>query len=372
MPEFNGLNTPVYRASTLVFNNTRDFLQRSSRMLDGFSYGLYGTPTGRVLERQIADLEGGEYCMLLPSGLAAVTHPMLALLKQGDHVLLADCVYGPTRDLCTTMLAAYGITHSFFPSDAGTIEPWLNDRTRLVVIESPGSYTMEIQDIAPLCAQAHRYGAQVLMDNAWGLGRINAFEHGVDVVCTALSKYASGHSDVCLGACTVRDRGLFEHLKMAFISMGTGVSADDAYLVSRGMQTLQVRLDEHARRALAVAELLQDHPAVAHVFHPALPADAQHARYLRYFSGSNGLISLTLHETHLERIEKAIDSLRLFQIGASWGGTHSLVALANLANARSAVPWQQSQWIVRLHIGLEPFESIKDDLFTALQTLLND
>ncbi|OCR22581.1 Cys/Met metabolism pyridoxal-phosphate-dependent protein [Pseudomonas syringae] len=369
MPEFTALNMPVHRASTLTYASARDFLNRFERMMDGFSYGLYGTPTGRALEQQIAQIEGGGYCMLLPSGLAAVTHPMLCLLKHGDHVLLADCVYGPTRDLCTSVLAQYGITHTFFPSDASTIEPWLNDATKLVVLESPGSYTMEIQDIAVIAAQAHKGGALVLMDNAWGFGQINCFEHGVDIVCTALSKYASGHSDVCMGSCTVKERSLFEKLKMSFIALGTGVAADDAYLVMRGLQTLTVRLAEHEKRGLAVAKWLDGHPAVSRVFFPALDTDPQHKRFKRYFYGANGVISLILHEEDLSKIEQFIDSLEHFRIGASWGGTHSLIALTDISKSRTSVRWKGLSWILRLHVGLEPIEALMHDLDRAFSTL---
>lgn len=372
MPEFNALNMPIHRASTLIYSSARSFLNRSERMLDGFSYGLYGTPTGRALEEQIAAIEGGEFSMLLPSGLAAVTHPMLALLKQGDHVLLADCVYGPTRDLCTSLLAQYGITHTFFPSDAATIEPWLTASTTLVVLESPGSYTMEIQEIATIAAQAHKNGSLVLMDNAWGFGQINCFEHGVDIVSTALSKYASGHSDLCMGACTVKDRQLFEKLKMSFIGLGSGVTSDDAYLVLRGLQTLSVRLVEHAKRGYQVAKWLDSLEPVAKVYFPALESDTQHKRFKRYFTGSNGVISLTLHETSQSKIERFIDSLEHFQIGASWGGTHSLIALSNIASSRTSVPWKGSAWILRLHIGLEPLEVLLHDLEKAFFTLSQD
>lgn len=369
MPEFTALNMPVHRASTLTYASARDFLNRFERMTYGFSYGLYGTPTGRALEKQIALIEGGEYCMLLPSGLAAITHPMLALLKQGDHVLLADCVYGPTRDLCTSLLAQFGITHTFFPSDACTIEPWLNRATKMVVLESPGSYTMEIQDISMIASQAHKNGVLVLMDNAWGFGQIDCFKHGVDIVATALSKYASGHSDVCMGACTVKDRQLFEKLKMSFIGLGTGVASDDAYMVLRGLQTLPLRLAEHEKRGYAVAKWLDSQPSVSRVIFPALESDPQNERFKRYFSGGNGVISLVLHEEDISAIERFIDSLKHFRIGASWGGTHSLVALTNVSNSRTSVTWKGSPWILRLHVGLEPLEDLMGDLENAFSTL---
>lgn len=272
-PRFDALNVPVYRASTLVFENTAAFLARKSQLFDGYSYGLYGTPTTRALEAEVARAEGGRRTTLLPSGLAALTHTALALLSAGDHVLVADCVYGPLREYTVSAMQRLGITVDFIAADAADLSAHLKPRTRLVSLESPGSFTMEIQDIAALCRQAHAAGARVLMDNTWGFGRSCMFEHGVDIVATALSKYGCGHSDVCMGAVTVREESLFKTLKRAFAGMGTGVSSDDAYLVLRGMGTLDLRLAEQARRGLQISQWLRSQPAVARVMNPADPAD---------------------------------------------------------------------------------------------------
>lgn len=359
---FQSLTTPVHRASTLVFANTATFLQRKSQLFDGYSYGLYGTPTTRALEAAVADIEGGQRTVVVPSGLAAITHPLLALLKSGDHVLAADCVYGPTREFLLTVLARLGIEVTFIAADAESIAAQLRPTTRLVVLESPGYYTMEIQDIAPICEQAHAAGCLVLLDNAWGFGASRMFEHGIDLVCTPLSKYASGHSDVCMGAITVRDDALFRQIKTFTAAVGSGVSSDDAYLVLRGLETLSVRLAEHARQGLAVSEWMATQPQVARVFNPALPGDTQHARYRKYFSSGNGLFSVLLREARLPALSAMLDGYRHFRIGASYGGTHSLVAIANLDAARTAGSSPPRGYVLRYHVGLEPLDTLLDDL----------
>ena len=361
-PLFKSLSVPVHRASTLLFPTTQAFLDRKTNLFDGYSYGLYGTPTTRELEQRIAEIEGGARTIVVPSGLASITHTLLALLKTGDHVLVADCVYGPTREFVQTCLSRLGIEYDFIPADAASVKPWLRSTTRLVVLESPGYYSMDIQDIAPICVEAHETGALVMLDNAWGFGASNLFLHGVDIVCTPLSKYASGHSDVCMGGITVKNEKLFRQIKTFTAGVGTGVSADDAYLVLRGLETLYVRLAEHARAGLAVSKWLSQQPQVARVFNPALPSDRQHARFVKYFRAGNGLLSIQLKHSRLAAVSAMIDGYEHFRIGASYGGTHSLVAVADLAGSRLASPLNAGGLIVRYNIGLEPLELLIEDL----------
>ena len=368
-PRFNALNVAVHRASTVVFDSTAAFMARRSQLFDGFSYGLYGTPTTRALETTVARIEGGTRAMLLPSGLAAVTHPTLALLTSGDQVLVADCVYGPTREHCTSTLRRLGIRVEFFAPDAADIRPLMDARTRLVILESPGSYSMEIQDITALCEQAHAGGTLVLADNTWGFGSTDLFAHGVDIVTTALSKYASGHSDVCMGSVTVRDEALFRKLKAFFAALGAGVSSDDAYLVQRGLSTLDVRLAEHARRGLLVSHWLRQQPGIDAVLNPADPDDSGHARFERFFRRGNGLVSFVPQRQDLAALAAMIDGLAHFRIGASWGGTESLVALADLSAARTVPARTAGGFVVRLHIGLEPFDALLEDLRLGLDRL---
>ena len=368
-PRFSALTVPVHRASTLVFDTTAQFLARKGQLFDGYSYGLYGTPTTRALETEVASIEGGSRTVLVPSGLAALTHPMLALLSAGDHVLVADCVYGPTREFCNSVLRKIGVAVTYFAADAATIDAHLQSNTRLVLLESPGSFTMEIQEIAAISREAHTAGALVMLDNAWGFGNSAMFEHGVDIVCTALSKYAAGHSDVCLGSITVRSERLFRQIKTFVSGVGTGVSSDDALLVLRGLRTLSVRLAEHAQRGLDLTQWLRGRREVASLVHPAHPEDPQHQRFKRYFSSGNGLLTILLHSQDLERISAMLDGLKHFRIGASWGGTDSLIAIADLTASRIVQPWPPGRYALRLHIGLEPLEPLYADLeagFTRL------
>ncbi len=371
-PRFKALNVAVHRASTVVFDDTASFLARRSQLFDGFSYGLYGTPTTRELEAKVAEIEGGARALLVPSGLAAITHPTLALLAPGDQVLMADCVYGPTREHAVSTLRRLGMRVDFFAADAADIRPMLSDRARLVILESPGSYSLEIQEIAAVCEQAHAAGAHVLADNTWGFGNTNLFEHGVDLVSTALSKYAGGHSDVCMGSVTVRDEDLFRRLKTSFAGLGAGVSADDAYLVSRGLATLELRLAEQARRGIAVSRWLRENaPAigVAQVLNPADPDDAGFGRFQRYFRRGNGLVSFVPTRQDVGALAAMLDGMAHFQIGASWGGTESLIAIADLSTTRSVGLGLAGAWVVRLHVGLEPIQLLLDDVALGLGRL---
>lgn len=368
-PRFSALNVPVHRASTVLFENTTAFLARRSELFDGFSYGLYGTPTTRALEEEVAGIEGGSRTIVVPSGLAALTHSILALLGPADHLLVADCVYGPTRDFCASTLKRLGMRVGFFAADSADISASLEQGTRLVVLESPGSYTLEIQEIAAIARQAHEKGALVLADNTWGFGNGQLFDHGVDIVASALSKYASGHSDVCMGAVTVRDESLFRRLKAFFAGLGTGVSSDDAYFVQRGLRTLDVRLDEHARRGLEVSRWLRGQEGIACVLNPADPGDPGFERFQRYFRRGNGLVSFVPVRDDLGALAHFIDGLQHFRIGASWGGTDSLVALADLSGARSYRPSGAGRYIVRLQVGLEPFEPLLADLAQGIERL---
>jgi cystathionine beta-lyase len=366
---FRSLTTPIHRASTLVFDDTAAFLERKTRLFEGYSYGLYGTPTTRMLEERVAAIEGGRRTVLVPSGLAALTHALLAMLASGDHVIVADCVYAPTREFCRSVLAAMGIEASFVGSGADSIADALRPTTRVVVLESPGSFSMEIQDIERICAQAHEAGCRVLLDNTWGFGASRMFEHGVDVVCSALSKYAGGHSDVCLGAITVQEESLFRTIKTLTAAIGSGVSSDDAYLVLRGLESLQVRVAEHARRGLAVSEWFAGQPGVARVLNPAAPTDPYHSRFGRYFSSGNGLLSVVMQEASLRALSAMLDNFQHFRLGASWGGTHSLVSITDLAPVRTAAPWPNDGYVLRFHIGLEPLDALFDDLRAGLDRL---
>ncbi|MBA2673799.1 PLP-dependent transferase [Ramlibacter sp.] len=368
-PSFDAINVPVHRASTILFPSTDAFLNRRERLFDGYSYGLYGTPTTRALESEIAKIEGGVRSVVVPSGLAAITHGLMAVCKSGDHVLAADCIYGSSRTFLLQVMRTFGVTVEFFPADAGSIAALLRPGTAAVLLESPGYYTMEIQDIAPIAEEAHRAGARVLIDNTWGFGASRMFEHGVDMCCTALSKYASGHADLCMGSITVADEGLFRRIKAFVASVGSGVSSDDAYMVLRGLSTLDTRLAEHARRGLVLSDWLQQQGCVDRVLNPALPGDPHHARFARYFDAGNGLVSVLFRKPTREALTPMLDGFRRFRIGASWGSSHSLVSLAEPAAARSCSHWAAGDYVVRFHMGLEPMDQLLADLHDGVQRL---
>jgi cystathionine beta-lyase len=366
---FDAINVPVHRASTILFADTEEFLNRRERLFDGYSYGLYGTPTTRALEAAVAQVEGGTRTIVVPSGLAAITHALLTLCRSGSHVLAADCVYGSTRAFLLEAMREFGVQVDFFPAGASSIAGFLRPNTVAVMLESPGYYTMEIQDVAAIAQEAHRAGARVLMDNSWGFGASKMFEHGVDVCCTALSKYAAGHADLCMGAITVRDEDLFRRIKEFVSRLGSGVSSDDAYMALRGLSTLQTRLAEHARRGLAVSDWLLQQRGVERVLNPALPGDEYHSRFERYFSAGNGLVSVLFRNRGRDALAAMLDGFSHFRIGASWGSSHSLVSLAEPAPGRTHGGWRTGEYVVRFHIGLEPMEALLEDLRTGLRRL---
>jgi cystathionine beta-lyase len=367
--EFRALSPAVHRASTVLFSTTEDFLNRRERMFDGYSYGLYGTPTTRALEDQVAAIEGGARTVVVPSGLAALTHTLLALCEVGDHVLIADCAYGPTRSFAQSAMARAGIDVDFFPASAASLGQRLTPKTRVVLLESPGYYTMEIQDIEAIAREARAAGALVILDNSWGFGASAMFAHGVDICCTALSKYASGHADVVMGAVTVADEALFRTIKSFVAGLGAGVSSDCAYLVLRGLQSLRPRLQEHAQRGLEVSRWLAAHPAVDRVLNPALPGDPYHERFRRYFRSGNGLVSVIFRDGELEALRRMIDGFSCFRIGASWGSAHSLVSIARPSASRSIDRWPDDEHIVRFHIGLEEPRLLLADLEAGIERL---
>jgi cystathionine beta-lyase len=369
LTEFKQLNTPIYRASTVVFDDLESFLGRGSRLFDGYMDGLYGTPTVRELERRVAGIEGGARSIAVPSGQSALTSLILALCQPGDHVLMVDCIYGGTRGFAASTLARMGIAFSFIPSDAGSIAEHLRPTTRLVLLESPGSYSMEVQDIAPVAAEAKAAGVTVAIDNTWGFGASRMFEHGVDVCVTALSKYAAGGGDLCMGSITVATEDLYRTIKAFVAGLGSGVSVDDAYMVLRGLDSLEARLARHAERGLEISHWLAAQPQVHAVLNPALPGDRSHDRFRRYFTAGNGLLSIRLRNGTLDGLRPFFDGLETFRIGASWGSAHSLVALARPHGERTVDSWTESEHLLRLHIGLEDMDAIRTDLENALARL---
>lgn len=361
---YDSLTVPVYRASTIRYPDAASFTTRFERGADGYVYGLYGTPTHRHLEYKIAELEGGVRTVLAPSGQAAITNTFLALLRAGDKVLIPDTVYGPVRDFARHELTALGIEPRFYdPCDLDALSAQIDGRTRLIWVESPGSVTLEVQDLAAIVAQARAAGALVGCDNTWASPlNFKPLDHGADIVVEALSKHFCGHSDVLMGAVTLRDEALGNLLKAAFGRLGVGVSPDDCVLVLRGIETLPVRLERAAASAAAVADWLTQHPLVEEVFFPALPGSPGHEIWKRDFAGACGVLTFSLADSVRANANEAMDAFELISIGASWGGTKSLIAPTSVKNQRTARPWTGPDFLMRLSVGLEHPKDLLADL----------
>lgn len=369
MEGFASLSVPVYRASTIVFPDAESYRSRSERGADGYSYGLAGTPTSRTLEGQIALTHGAERCIIVPSGQAAISVIMLTLLKQGDHVLIADNVYPPVKQFSRELLSGLGFEVEYFdPLSPRDLESKIRKGvTRLVWIESPGSSSMEVCDIPAISQLTKASGALLGCDNTWATGLLcRPLELGVDVIAEALTKYVGGHSDILLGAVIFRDLELYQRVRRTLGVLGVGVSPDDCSLALRGIQTMALRLKHVGEVSEKLARALSE--STKHeVLHPCLPSNPGHGYWKRDFNGSSGLFSVRLDSVPTERIDDAMNCLKTFAIGASWGGTRSLMVPMNIASDRHVLPASDSQVFMRISIGLESV----DDLWLDLQNFFH-
>jgi cystathionine beta-lyase len=356
------VNTPVFRASTILFPTVADLERASRGQYDGLSYGLHGLPTVTDFQDAIAALEGGHAALAVPSGLTATTLPLQALLAAGDHLLVTDAVYGPTRRYCDNHLRRYGIEVSYYDPLAGAdIVREFRPRTKVVFAESPGSLTFEVQDVPALAAAAHAHDALVVLDNTWAtpIG-FRAFDHGVDVSVHAATKYIGGHSDVLLGA-IVANAATFPRLHRLWTDAGVTASPDDCFLGLRGLRTLPLRLARHQASALEIARWLAARPEVRTVLHPALPGAPGHDLWRRDFLGASGLFGVVLQPVARERIAAMLDGMALFGMGWSWGGFESLVIPTWPERMRTVTRWDGGGPCLRFQIGLEdPADLIAD------------
>jgi cysteine-S-conjugate beta-lyase len=355
------VNPPVYHASTLLYPSAEDYLAHRGR----YQYGRRGTPTSEALAGAIAALEGDDCAgvALLPSGLAAASVALLSVLKAGDHVLVTDSVYLPTRKFCDGVLARYGISTSYYdPLIGGQIASLIKPATRAIYVESPGSLSFEVQDVPAIADAAHAKGAVVLMDNTWASPLyFRAFEKGVDLSIQSGTKYIGGHSDVMLGAVSA-NRATWPRLHATVDAMGLCVGPDDMYLGLRGLRTMGVRLAQHYASGMKVARWLAQRPEVARVLHPALESDPGHALWRRDYSGACGLFSIVFKPAPKTAVHAFLDALTLFGIGASWGGFESLAVPFDCTTLRSATAWAPGGPTVRFHIGLEDVDDLISDL----------
>jgi len=371
VPEgYRSLTTPTFRGSTTLFPSASAVNDTWDQERVGYTYGLYGTPTVLELAARVCELESGTHTLLTPGGQAAISLIDLAFLQSGDHMLLPASAYYPNRKLATRLLSRFGISTDFYdPTIGAGIAELIQQNTRLVWCESPGSITMEIQDLPAIAAAAHERNVRVVLDNTWSAGvLLDAFSHGVDVTMQALTKYIAGHSDVLLGSITVRDDALHQRLGAAQQVIGCAVSPDDCSLALRGLKTLAVRLAAIESSALAIAIWLSGRPEIERVLHPALASCPGHEFWKRDFLGSSGVFSLVFKPGPTEQqVYAFVDALQLFKIGYSWGGVTSLAVAYNLGRlpGRPAYDYR----IVRLNIGLEATSDLIADLEQALHKL---
>ena len=368
---FASLAVPTYRASTIVYPDAETFSARKYRGFDGYTYGLHGTPTTRTLEAQLTELHGGVRTVLVPSGQAGVTVVMLTLLLPGDRVLIPDTVYPPVRSFCRDYLQPRGIDHEVYdPLIGGGIADLIDARTKLVWVESPGSGTMEVQDVPAIARAAKAKGALVGCDNTWCTPLLfKPLEHGADFAMEALTKYVGGHSDLLLGSITVKDMGLRQRMKEVLRGIGIGVSPDEASLALRGIETMGVRLAHVGRVSEAFARRLQGNPAVEQVLHPCLPSCPGHEFWARDIKGSGGVFSVVLKPGAEANLDAALTALKTFSIGASWGGTRSLIAPMAIKADRTVRPWPHEGAVLRISVGLEQEDELWRDLETMLASL---
>jgi cystathionine beta-lyase len=355
------VNPPVYHASTVLYPTAEDLLAQRGR----YQYGRRGTPTSEALADALAALEGADCAgvALLPSGLAAASLALLSVLDAGDHVLVTDSVYLPTRKFCDSVLARHGARTSYYdPLIGGGIAALIEPDTRAIFVESPGSLSFEVQDVPAIAAAAHAKGAVVLMDNTWASPLyFRALEKGVDLSIQSGTKYIGGHSDVMLGAVSA-NKATWPRLHETVDAMGLCVGPDDMYLGLRGLRTMGVRLAQHYASGLKVARWLADRPEVARVLHPALESHPGHALWRRDYSGACGLFSIVLRPAPQVAVHAFLNALTLFGMGYSWGGFESLAIPFDCTSMRSATPWAPGGPTVRFHIGLEDVDDLIDDL----------
>ncbi len=372
---FGAVPPAVHKASTVTFPNVAALRARNWKSREGYTYGLHGTPTTFTLEERLATLEGGRFCVLAPSGLAAIMMVNVAMLRQGDELLLPANAYGPGKEMARTLLADWGIAHQLYdPMNPGDLAARIGERTRLVWLEAPGSVTMEFPDLAALAAVARSRGVTTALDNTWGAGlAFRGFElpggQSVDIVMQALTKYPSGGADVLMGSVVTRDEPLHHRILQAHGRLGIGVAANDVEMVLRSLPSIALRYHAHDAAARELARWLGSQPAVHRVLHPALPGAPGHDHWVAHCSAAAGLFSVLLDPAlRRAQVDAFVDALRLFRIGYSWGGPQSLVVPYELATMRADVGDLKGH-LVRFSIGLEAVADLQADLAQALRAL---
>lgn len=373
----------VFKASTIIFPSVAAMRTRDWKHKNGYTYGLHGTPTTFTLEERIATLEGGLQCVLVPSGLAAIANVALALLKAGDEVLIPDNAYGPSKALAAGELQAFGVTHQFYdPMNPADLADRITHRTKLIWLEAAGSVTMEFPDLIGQVRIARERGVICALDNTWGAGlAFNAFDLdgnglGVDVSIHALTKYPSGGGDVLMGSVTTRDEALHARIKLTHMRLGLGVGANDAEAILRALPSMSLRYRAQDQAARALARWCADQSQFAQVLHPALPGAPGHGHWREVCGAADasaGIFSVIVKEGFTsDQVDRFCDTLKLFKIGFSWGGSVSLVMPYVLGEMRSSPPAHLAKGVVvRFCVGLEAVTDLQEDLAQALESALS-
>jgi cystathionine beta-lyase len=364
------VNTPVFRTSTVIHPNLASYEKRPPEGEKTVRYGRYGTPTTFALEDAVARMEGGFRAAAVPSGLAAIAAALCAFLKAGDHALITDSVYAPTRNFCEHQLKRAGVEVEYYdPLIGAGIAALMKPHTKVVFCEAPGSLTFEMQDIPAIAQIAHARGAVVLADNTWGTPYFfRSFEHGVDVSIHAATKYISGHSDVMLGL-VVTNEQCWLPVRRTIADYGYIASPDDCFLALRGLRTIGVRMKQQMASALFIARWLQTRPEVKQVIYPALENDSGYALWKRDFEGAASLFACVLNPVDTKSVARLVDALQLYGIGSSWGGFESLITVVHAEAYRTATRWNPGGPALRLHIGLEDADDLIADLERGFRAL---
>ncbi|QGZ54756.1 cystathionine beta-lyase [Paraburkholderia acidiphila] len=371
-PGFESFAAPVTRASTVVFPDLASVRALDWRNDAQWRYGLHATPTSAMLQKRIAEIEGGTHALLQPSGLSAISNVYFGLLKSGDDVLIPDNVYSPNRDHGDWLARDFGLTVRYYdPMIGAGIAELIQPNTKLIWLEAPGSVTMEVPDVRAITAAARARNVVTAIDNTWSAGlAFKPFEHGIDISVQALTKYQSGGSDVLMGATITADRDLYLKLKAARMRLGIGVSVDDCSLVLRALPSMKARFEAHDRTALALARWLKTRSEIAAMLHPAFEDCPGHEFYKRDFTGAGGLFSVVFDERYsAAQIDTFCESLELFALGWSWGGAHSLAMPYDVGSMRTAASWPHRGTLVRFYIGLEEEADLRADIERALARL---
>lgn len=373
------VNPPIYQSSTIAFPSLKEFLHAEQGYSNNdlvcpyeLKYGRYGTQTNFALEKAVADLERGYNTFVTSSGAAAVNTALVAFLQSGDHLLICDSAYSPTRSFADKFLKKFGVETTYYdPLIGAEIENLIKPNTKVILLESPGSLTYEVQDVDAICAVAKKHKITTIIDNSWASGIcFKPLDHGVDIVVTALTKYINGHSDTMMGAITVQKKD-FHTMYAAFRYMAVNAAPFSSYMVQRGMRTAKLRMEHCAKTAIELASWLEKRPEVLKVMYPALPSDPNHQMWKKYFSGAASLFTIVLKQKYSdEALARMVDKLDFYAMGYSWGGYESLILPIDPTNVRTATKWPYSdKTCLRINVGLEDFDDLKEDLEAGFERL---